>query len=253
MHRFVLPATLLLLATAAARSRAEGLLEDCALLGVERLEEILALLEESTGWPYGGSGELLPAGFRITGFDLFAARLDWALDLPCAGCTGPDGTDDVTGSFRFEDAAGNPTIPFDVLDLLAGDLDLAALLASLPDGTVLITDFTVPPESPADPLTTGHVEIAFDAGMPSAASGSVATSHADCQGSFAFEGVDATDVLATYPTASVEGSIASPDGQLDGTIEADGTRQALVEMTLDQADSFRWFLDLDTFELVEAP
>jgi hypothetical protein len=235
--------------SAAARSRATGILEDCALVGVERLEEILALLEQSTGGLPGTAGGAtgLPPGFRITGFNVFTGKITWALDLE------PDGVDDVTGVFGFEDASGNPTFPFNPLDFLTGTPDLQSLLASLPDGTVVVTDFTVPPKLESDPLTTGHVEVTFDLGMPTQASGSVHTTSTDCEGSFSFDDVAADDVLAQYPTATVAASMGSSEGQLDGTIQADGTSQALVEMTLDQTDTFRWVLDLDTFQLTEAP
>jgi len=213
--------------------KALAILQVCAQEHAGRFLELVELLQGMSD-----TGATQPE-FKLSGVNLAAASVDFTADLDV------DGTDDVTGTLTFTDAAGNPTFPFNPLDVLT--MPLLDLLATVPDGTILIVDFTLV----GTPVTSGVVSLGFVDGQPATASGEVTTDGTDCDTTFTFEDIDATALLAgDYPTTTVDMAITSTEGDLDGTVTFDGTTVVVIDTAV-EGEALQFELDLETGVITE--
>ncbi|MGH7163434.1 MAG: hypothetical protein ACREID_08110 [Planctomycetota bacterium] len=206
----------------------QTVLESCLAPNVAEIEAILALFAslETSG---------SQAGFEITGFNLFTGEAAWRVDVD------GDGTADLEGSARFTDAAGNPTIPFDPADLLGG-ADIAALLATVPDGTILIASYQVltPPEG------DGEIRVTFASGTFETFSGEGGFVVGPCAFDYAYADLRPGDLEGDYPTASFDLSIGYGADVVQGRIVLDGTQTARATFRRDGGADEMFVVDLVT-------
>lgn len=217
--------------------RTRAILEDCTLEDLDRFLTILDLLAGATD-PDAPGPDL-----QIEGINIVAATVSWALDVD------RDGAVDMRGTVRFEDAQGNPTLPFDLADLLGGLDDLASLLASIQDGTTVILAFHSVPDEAVD----GEVEFTMLGGVPTALAGTVTITSPDCVVELELQDTGDGAAGGTFPEAVAHGTVISTSGDVEGTVTFDGTSRVLLDMTIDGDDEVYSFVyDLETGELTES-
>jgi hypothetical protein len=214
---------------------ARGVLEGCAAEHTALFLDLLASLQAAADPMSTGPT------IALTGFNVITATASFTADLE------PDGTADVTGTLRFTDAVGAPTFPFSPLDILT--MPFADLLATMPDGTRMAVDFTMPGAS----TLSGTVATRYLGGMPATASGTVAVDGGDCDAMFSFDEIDAGALQGgAIPTATMDSSITSAQGHLDATMTFDGTPVVTIDTEVG-GEAFRFLLDLQTGMLTAAP
>jgi hypothetical protein len=182
-------------------------------------------------------------------FDLLAGLLSgivpYTLDID------DDGTDDLSGTVHFRNAAGQVTIPVSDLDaLLNGELGLPEILAQIPPGTSFHVTFsfdgTLAGAAPSDG-GTGELVFAFDAGGGDLSavrvSGDGSLRSAECVFDFAFSDVPA-DRLGGFPVAEIAFTLRAGSDRLLGTVTLDGTSIARVEAALGGAAPEVFLVDL---------
>jgi hypothetical protein len=227
------------LGNAALQDLAQQILDECAAGTLQEWIDLLSSFQslldpEATEQPT----------FTVTGLDIVQAQLEWALDVD------NDGTVDVTGSVGFTDAAGDPTIPFDLtafLALLNGDLDgLSGLLGAAADGTVVRLEFTGETIVNVD----GFVSVALMGGVAESMTAEGTLDSGSCTGTYDIDGTDFDSLGGTYPTASFNALIQGAGGKLTGTVTLDGTSIARLVVNLnDGAEVYTFDLDLATGEV----
>ncbi len=151
----------------------------------------------------------------------------WSIDLD------GDAVADLTGTIHLRDAAGSVTLPLGLLAL--GDpnnLDLDALIASLPAGTTLHIDFDVTNLVLASAQTgsgTGTVVVSFADGAVASASGSGRFLAGPCDMGFQFSDIDAAAVSAAgFPIADFDFDVEVEGRRATGIVSFDGTDTAIV-------------------------
>lgn len=189
----------------------EEILSDCVTPdlqeGVEFLESVARLAEGGT----------VP-GLALTGFDFFALRFSFALDANL------DGAPEATGTFRFLDAAGRAILPFDVGAALAGTLDLATAMASLPDGTRFVVTWTLL----AFVDGGGVLDVGFLGGLPQRAKGELTLADGPCDSKLTFTDLLLPSAPDAYPTGVLLLVTQSGPDRVEGTLTLDGTATAHV-------------------------
>ncbi len=170
-----------------------------------------------------------------------------------------DGTVDISGSFGFENASGQPTIPVSaqvIQDIISrGDVDLQAILDGLPAGTTFKLDFDVPniPGSTVQGgiAPAGSISFAIGDNGLATISGAGSFSSGDCTFDFDFSDIgDFNTGLDGFPVASLgfDLSVGNTDG-LGGSIDLDGTNNAIIRAVLDGGLPEFFNLDLETGSL----
>jgi hypothetical protein len=213
--------------------RSIEMLQACALTELAGLAELVELFQDAA------EPGAAPPAFRVTGFDLLDASVDWAVAID------GDGPEDAAGTIRFRDADGQPTFPFDIAELLAGSFDLPSILGAIEDGTVVIVDYRLLRGTD----TSGTLTFEVQDGTPGLTSGSMFINGADCQISLTFDGLSSDTAPGTYPTGTADVLILSQGSTLDGTVTFNGTSTAVINATLDGTDSFTFTYDLGTGQL----
>ena len=200
--------------SAAPQSVAQSILEDCALTTVFDYLDIV----NAVGGLLDPAATSAPV-FSLEGIDILKASIDWSLDLD------NDGVADLTGTIRFTDAADNPTLPFDLLQLLtSGFSDLPDLLGTVRDGTRMHLDYT----GTGALSSSGGFVVDYTGGLPSDVSGNGAAQSGSCSGSFSFDTTNLLDLRGIYPRIDLDLTLQSSGGRIDGTMTLDGTNTARV-------------------------
>jgi hypothetical protein len=228
--------------TPSARARIEAILEACVLEGVEAFDAVAADFDGVLD-----AGGAPNPDFRVTSVDLLRASVGWTLDADA------DGQVDLTGTMRFVDAGGSPTLPFTaatILALVAGTADLASLLATLPDGTTVAIDYATV-RSPVP--VSGTFETTFVAGQPATVSGEATFDGAACETRIAFEDLPAAPLFDPAPAGSFDVLVTTAEGVLEGALTLNGDGTATIDVALDGADRSVWDYDLSTGALTPRP
>lgn len=207
----------------------EQVLDDCATQDVRDAVDFLRTVAAAT---QDGAVE----GFDVTGVDPLSLRVSWSLDADL------DGAPEARGSLRFLDDAGRPTIPIDPRALASGAIDVVALLSSVPDGTRAIVT--------ADVLRFveggGEVEVAFAAGMPRTASGSLAVADGPCATTLRFDDLLLPTAAGGFPTGVVAVEAVAGADDVEGTLTLDGTSTARLRGTVNGGPVEETTVDLAT-------
>ena len=205
------------------REHVREILEDCAPDALAHVADWVDLVRAVL------ENEAPGRGFAL---DLAGIRLSPGLLIPWTLDVDGDGNSEAHGSFRFEDAAGQPVQPLgpaDVLALLAGGVgELGTVLAGLPDGTVLVTDLIV--EGP--PLVTGRVKVSLVAGEALETSGDMSISNAECSASVAWIGIPLQAFAGAYPSSTFSATFEHAADTLEGEISTDGSQTATARVSL---------------------
>jgi hypothetical protein len=181
--------------------------------------------------------ETNPEPFAVIGTDPGGVSVNWELDLD--GDTIPD----LIGSVHFTNDLGDPEPSADVNQLAGGLDNLDAFITSLPDGTqvVFIAGAAEPP--PFDVALT----FIMNAGAVDTVSGTGTSPDPDCQGNFEFLDASLQDIGGAYPNLTLNFTLMTMDGNLEGTLTLNGTNQATAAVTLDgAAEVLTYIVNLDT-------
>jgi len=220
---------------------AQQILEQC---GAEALQQLLDLGSLFTDLL--DPSEPIP-DFQVTGLNgLPPTGFSWTLDLD------QDSIPDLEGVIEFFDDQGNPTVPFDVADLIAnGFTNFDDLVATIPDGTVLSGSFN----GTTDPMLAGGVDIVFDGGAPDTLENGTFSAQVDtCNALLQFAGILFADLLGDFPAAEANFQLNSPDGSLAGFITFDGSETATVRVMLDgEPEEFVFLVNLNDGSVVPGP
>jgi hypothetical protein len=226
-----------------AVARTQALLEACVL------EEVAAFEAAAADFDGALDGEWTThPDFQVTGFDLVTATVEWTLDADA------DGDVDLEGTARFLDGGGSPTLPFSpatVLALLSGGApDVAALLATVPDGTTVVVDYA----TVGQPVgVTGTLETTFLDGQPSTVSGSADFDGTSCDTHVSFTDLAAAALFDPAPAGVFAVEVATTEGLVQGTLTLNGDGTATLDMALDGGDHAVWDYDLATGVLTPRP
>jgi hypothetical protein len=217
-----------------ALERTREILETCTL---EDLDRFLSLIDLLGGATEGTEGPDL----QVENFDFGTLTVGYTIDLD------RDGAIDLRGTVRFEDAQGIPTFPFDIADILGGDPDLASLLASIPDGTVVYVTFASVPD--------GQVSGAFDftmlEGVATELDGTVTITSSECVIVLEFQDAG-SGTTGSLGEIVANGTITSTSGNAVGNVTFDGSSQVLLDMTLDGGvEVYTFAYDVETGELTQ--
>lgn len=215
------------------------ILEGCVLPGLADGQALAALVHRIlTGNAAGDAVMLGPDGVQVDdGGENPILRVRWEQDANM------DGAPELEGEILFFDAMDEEIQPFSDPELMALEMDIAALgslLSSLPAGAYLRVLAT-------DPVAgvIGTVQAAIVAGAPGTSSGVVAISgDPDCALELSWDGVALSTFEATYPTGVFQFMATAPEGNLEGEVDADGTDVGSAATTLDGANAVDWTLDL---------
>ena len=218
--------------TSPLQDTAQQVLEGC---GFDSIDDFLDLLTVFEGLL--DPDETNPAEFMILGVDPAAAAVNWGLDRD------GDQNPDLMGTLRFTDEQGDPEIAA-VVDLLLGGFDdLDTMIASLPDGTRV----TIAGASTEPPPFDIAVTVTILGGAVDSVSGIVNVQDVTCQVGFDFADESLEDVGGDYPGVTLNVTILTQDGAVEGIIVFDGTNQARAEVTLGaEAEVFAFLINLDT-------
>ena len=206
------------------------------------LDQVLALRTVMEAAAAGGQ----TPDFRTTGVDLSnpsQPAVTWAGDLD------GDMVDDVAGTSRL---GGLSLLQMAALvaQLSAPGADVQSILAGLPSGTTVDSDF-VATQSGAQ--ATGDVLIVLvnptgTQPVPDTTTGSVVTDDGVCEVTWSWTQLQVADLFqGPYPVADMDMDIVAPTGHVTGVLHMDGTSTALLETYL-QPSGFQtdFSLDLDT-------
>ncbi|MGQ0614952.1 MAG: hypothetical protein ACT4PV_14550 [Planctomycetaceae bacterium] len=219
-------------AAAPVSASALEVLEDCFVGDALDLTGLLEQLDAVVA----GDPAALATLLQITTINLGEASVSFTLDLD------GDTAADLLGTLKFQDAAGMPTLPFDILALLGGTLDLSAALAAIPDGTRLILDWSLPAPAPA----SGSFRYDFVAGGVGTFSGSGNYSQGPCAFAFALDEVSLGEMSSPYPVANFTFDLSAGSDRVRGGVEMDGSALGTIRAQLGSNPEEIFTLDLDT-------
>jgi len=203
----------------APAASAQAMLEECVAADAAELEDLLRRLQSAAAGDLDGL-------VRITGLDLLRVRAEFAVDLD------GDLADDITGTLRFEDASGRPTLPFDPFSFLDDPL---GAIAAVPDGTSAIAEWTFAGSGDGH----GEATYRFEGGTVVGASGSGTFARESCGLEFDFT-ADASGA------ASISFEAAAGVDVIRGSVEPDGPEALLVRARLGSKAEQSFRLDLRT-------
>lgn len=230
------------------QERIQAILQGCA---ASSTDELLALFQVLAPF-LDTSSTAAPPGLTITGVNLLAGTIDWALDVE------NNGSIDATGTAGFRTAADTPYIPLSLLTLLTDISGLPAVIAALPDGTILRTSFNMTRGFTA----TGSADVSFanpdgTSATPSTSTGTVTISQPDCSTRYTWTDVAVPDLSSgtlVYPNTVVAMEITSGQDTVTGTVAFDGTSTATIDTALQGSGTAQQFLfDLETGTLTAVP
>ncbi len=211
---------------------AQQVLEDCFVGDALDLTGLLEQLDAVVA----GDPAALATLLQITAIDLGEASVSFTLDLDGNGAA------DLMGTIKFQDAAGMPTLPFDILALLGGTLDLSDAFLAIPDGTRLILDWSLP----APATGSGSFRYDFVAGSVGTFSGSGTYSQGPCAFTFSLDEVSLGEMSSPYPVANFAFDLSAGGDRVRGGVELDGSSLGTIWAQLGSNAQETFTLDLDT-------
>ena len=224
----------------------QQLLDGCGLQSTSEFQGlydlIVGLLGQGAGTP----------PIVITGVNILDISFTWGLDLDSP----PDGVSDLTGTTAIRDAAGNPSLGglslAELQTLLTGGATaLPGLIASLDEGTQVVTTFNgAPPSNTANLTVSGTVTVVMgQAGAFDTSSGSLTTTAGpDCASTLAWTDLDISTVTTpgTIPSGVFDIAVATSTDTVTGTVTLNGTNTASVVVSRNGGPQQSYSLDLTT-------
>jgi len=185
--------------------------------------------------------------------DLAGIRLSPGLLIPWTLDPDGDGVPEADGAFSFEDAQGNPVQPLGptiVLALLSGGATaLGPALASLPDGTVLVSDLN----AVGPPKVSGRIRISLADGELFDTGGDLSITQGECSSSVTWIGIPLTAFAGVFPSSTFRTSFEHAGDTLEGEISMDGTPSARASVSLDGGPFEDYRINLATGEVTPLP
>ncbi len=201
---------------------AQAILDAC---GQTSLNQLLELLDAFEPLLNPGSTKVAPA-YNVDGADPGSGVIVWQLDLD--GDMAPD----IGGQIGFQDAADQPTAPFDFSQLAPDLSNLATLLGGAPDGTQVVIQFNDAGGSLVS--RSGQIDATYQGGAAGALTGGVALNdgNTSCGASFELDAVALAALAGAIPGAPFGGQVTNEDGTADGTFTFDSTNSVGVTVTV---------------------
>lgn len=193
---------------------------------------------------------------QTNGFTILTAQITNTpgLIIPWEFDAGGDGTPEITGRWRFEDAGGSPNVPWTPAELMPiftqGIAGLPAVLAIIPDGTQMITEIT---GDAGTPSVTGSMRASFASQQPTNTSGDVSVAGASCTSEATWSNVPINNLTAPYPTAVFSTRITQDTDVALGTLTTNGTNTAVADVSLNGAANTQWDVNLDDGTVTQQP
>ncbi len=218
---------------------AQRILENCVAFDAADLASLMEMLQATMTGGEGAPEISIDLVGGVLGGGVFPYGVD--MDL--------DGTDDITGTIHFTNAAGTTTIPFDTSDL--GSLDPSnplGLLAAIQDGTTLHMSFAFDSlllESGNGASGEGEFRMLIDSGMIASTDGEATFGSGACAFDVNFEDLALGEfVEGTFPDAMFEFNLDAVEGEVAGKIEFDGTSKVKVTASIDGGAEETFTIDL---------
>lgn len=224
----------------------QSLLEACG--GQTSIAQIQDLIATYAGV---GAGSAPGVSFDLRPDQVeFAPGLVVPFELDLGGAEGPEGT----GAFSFEDAAGDPVMPFQPQDVAplftTGIAAFPGVLALAPDGTQFI--LTIFGQA-TTPEVSGESRATLASGQPSLGSGNINVSEGGCNAQTTWNDVPFNSLTGQFPSAVFNTQVTQDTDTLVGTITTNGTRTATAAVQLNGGATTQWQIDLITGAVTPAP
>jgi len=224
----------------------QDLLSECGgAATVQQIQAVTALYQQVAAGQGGAAGFTVLTGQIQNSPGLI---IPWELDL--------DGDQqlDGSGSFVFEDAAGQPSVPFTPTQMAPlftqGIAGLGVLMAAMPDGTQLILVIT---ELVGPPSVSGQVRASFTGGQPTLFSGDLSVSEGTCGAQSTWNNVPVTAFAGAFPSAVFNLRVTQASDVLLGTLTTDGTNTAVASVSLNAGATTAWDVNLTTGAVTQNP
>ena len=236
--------------TLTSQEQIQQILQGCA---ASSTDELLALFQILQPFLESDSQSSVPPGLTFTGIDLLDGTIDWVIDFD------DNGSNDATGTAGFRTPSDQPYVP-NLLPLLGGASGLPAVIAGLPDGTILRSTFNMSRGFTA----TGSADVVFanplgTEATPSASSGNVTITQPDCTVRFEWTNVSIPDLTTTpgtvpYPNTTVRMQVQTAEDTVTGSVAFNGTSIATIDSMLQSTGESQSFMfDLETGALTATP
>jgi hypothetical protein len=157
---------------------------------------------------------------------------------------------ELLGVFSFRDDTGQAIMPFTAQDLQNDVNNLINGIAGLPNGTkVSVTVFAIPSRN----VESASLTQTMQNGLPVDIGGFFRMVDATCSIDISFTGETILSLLGAYPNLTASIDLTSGEDVLDGSIFFNGTKTAVIEVSINGTGPFQFQLDLDTGVVTSTP